>query len=222
MKLDFYHLTKHYHLRLKCFKYLLNISNYQVQYCTRVLETSRCFMIFANLKIAAALSQGSSRVSSQFLHRDGSLNQQQEVNISQELNCLPLQQKQTLDGNPQQQTKQNNSLHVSETVSMQNSENKLRHVQEPKDLDSESQYPVLQKTGDQVVVTTGQATKTTGQCMSFALLIPIIEPQLDKDKAMHMRTLYNKLRVGLVHYYAISTQLFFYEWTICITCLPIS
>ncbi|KAM7518400.1 hypothetical protein LguiB_017362 [Lonicera macranthoides] len=144
----------------------------------------------------AALSQGSSRVSSQFPYRDGSLNQQQEVNISQELNCLPLQQKQTLDGNPQQQTKQNNSLHVSETVSMQNSENKLRHVQEPKDLDSESWYPVFQKTGDQVVVTTGHATKTTGQCMSFALLIPIIEPQLDKDKAMQMRTLYNKLRVA--------------------------
>lgn len=196
MKLDFYHLTKNYYSRLK---YLHNISNYQVQYCTRMLETSRHFMIFANLKITAALSQGSSRVSSQFPNRDGSQNQQQEVNVSQELNCLPLEQKQTLDGHPQQQTKHNNSLHVSQTMSMQNLENKLRHVQEPKDLDSESRYPVLQKTGDQVVVKMGQATKATGQCVSFALLIPIIEPQLDKDKATQMRTLYNKLRVGLVY-----------------------
>lgn len=133
-------------------------------------------------------------------HGSGSENQLQKIESSQELNCLPLQHKQSQDNFPQQQTEQNNP-HISQTMSIQNSEKGPAVGQEPdrtQDPNSLSQYLRSQKMNNQQAGATGQANNAlkNSKQVPFAMLLPVIEPLLDKDRAMQLRTLYNRLKVN--------------------------
>lgn len=63
---------------------------------------------------------------------------------------------------------------------------------------SESQYFKLQKLSSQQAVGPVRTTIET-KCtrFPFAMLFPFILPQLDNDRAMQLRTLYEKLKVSL-------------------------
>ncbi|KAK3029803.1 hypothetical protein RJ639_038245 [Escallonia herrerae] len=109
----------------------------------------------------------------------GSDNQQQQSGSSQ--------QKQFQDDFPQQQAEQSNH------------HKNPGHVQEPDrklDPDSDSRYQRLHNMSNQQAISTGQAINAMGRSkqVPFALLLPVIEPQLDKDKAMQLQTLYIRLK----------------------------
>uniref|UniRef100_A0A5B7ACW2 Putative TBP-associated factor 4 isoform 1 n=1 Tax=Davidia involucrata TaxID=16924 RepID=A0A5B7ACW2_DAVIN len=131
-------------------------------------------------------------------HISGSESQQQQMDTLQGLDCIPLQQKQSQDDGQQRQSEQN-TLHFPQTMGMQNSEKNPVHIQEPDrthNPDSESQYPKLQKTSNQLPMAPEQAINpmNRGKQVPFALLLPVIQPQLDKDRAMQLQTIYLKLK----------------------------
>ncbi|KAM7520954.1 hypothetical protein LguiB_019916 [Lonicera macranthoides] len=126
-------------------------------------------------------------------HGSGSEIQQQQLDNVQELNHLPMQQKQSQDDSPQQQAKQK-SIPMSQTRSMQDSETNT-NVQEPER--TEHLEPRLQKmSGHQPAIAAGQAINimNRNKQVPFALLVPVIEPQLDKDKAMQFQRVYTQLK----------------------------
>lgn len=133
-------------------------------------------------------------------HGSASENQvQQQIDSSKELNSVPVQPKQSQDSFPQQQTEQTNP-HVSQSLSIQNSERSTAVGQEPnraQDPSSISQYLRSQKMNSQQAAASSQANNAAknGKQVPFAMLFPVIEPLLDKDKAMQLRTIYNRLKV---------------------------
>lgn len=134
-------------------------------------------------------------------HGSGAENQQQQYDTSQELNRLPLKTKQSEDEHQQQQAGQI-PLQFFQPTGMQISGKNPIPIQEPGRMhnpDSESQYSKLQKMNNQQVTATEQASNlmNRGKQVPFALLLPVILPQLEKDKAMQLQTLYARLRVGL-------------------------
>ncbi|KAK1392356.1 transcription initiation factor TFIID subunit 4b [Heracleum sosnowskyi] len=132
-------------------------------------------------------------------HGSASENQlQQQIDSSKELNSIPVQPKQSQDSFPQQQTEQTNP-HVSQSLGIQNSERSAAVGQEPnraQDPSSISQYLRSQKMNSQQAAATSQANNASknGKQVPFAMLFPVIEPLLDKDKAMQLRTIYNRLK----------------------------
>ncbi|KAF5955518.1 hypothetical protein HYC85_008374 [Camellia sinensis] len=131
-------------------------------------------------------------------HGYGPENQQQQIVTSRELNCIPLQQKQPQDDCQQWPVEQNN-LHFSQTMGIQNFGKNPVHIRKPDrthNSGSESQYPKLQKMNNQQAMATEQTINPMnhGKQVSFALLLPVIRPQLDKDRAMQLETLYVKLK----------------------------
>lgn len=147
------------------------------------------------------VSQQEQHASMKELNQHGSASEnqlQQQIDSSKELNCIPVQQKQSQDNFPQQQTEQNNP-HVSQSLSIQNPERSSAVGQEPnraQDPSSISQYLRSQKISQQAAATS-QANNVlkNGKQVPFAMLFPVIEPLLDKDKAMQLRTIYNRLKV---------------------------
>ncbi|KAL8127981.1 hypothetical protein AgCh_014777 [Apium graveolens] len=131
-------------------------------------------------------------------HGSASENQLQQLDSSKELSSIPVQQKQSQDSFPQQQTEQTNP-HVSQSISIQNSERSTAVGQEPnraQDPSSLSQYLRSQKMNSQQAAASSQANTASknGKQVPFAMLFPVIEPLLDKDKAMQLRTIYNRLK----------------------------
>ncbi|KAL1822193.1 hypothetical protein ACET3Z_008971 [Daucus carota] len=131
-------------------------------------------------------------------HGSATENQLQQQIDSKELNCIPMQQKQSEDSFPQQQTEQKNP-HVSQSSSVQNPDRITAVGQEPnkaQDPSSISQYLRSQKMNSQQAAATSQANNAlkNGKQVPFAMLFPVIEPLLDKDKAMQLRTIYNRLK----------------------------
>ncbi|KAK9270316.1 hypothetical protein L1049_025894 [Liquidambar formosana] len=131
-------------------------------------------------------------------HGSGAENQQQQYDTSQELNRLPLKTKQSEDEHQQQQAGQI-PLQFFQPTGMQISGKNPIPIQEPGRMhnpDSESQYSKLQKMNNQQVTATEQASNlmNRGKQVPFALLLPVILPQLEKDKAMQLQTLYARLR----------------------------
>lgn len=134
---------------------------------------------------------------SQHQHGSSSENQLRQTDSSKELSSIPLQQKQPQDNFPQQQQQ---SPHVSQSSSIQSSENSNVVVQEQnrtQDPSTLSQYLRSQKMNTYQTGATTQANNASkiGKQVPFATLFPVIEPLLDKDKAMLLRTLYSRLKV---------------------------
>jgi transcription initiation factor TFIID subunit 4 len=61
---------------------------------------------------------------------------------------------------------------------------------------SESQYAKLQQMSNQHAIINEQPSSQVNRQVPFGLLLPILIPQLSKDKAMQLQTLFNKLKVG--------------------------
>lgn len=149
-----------------------------------------------------SVAQQEQHASAQELNQHGSASEnqlQQQIDSSKELNSIPVQQKQPQDSFAQQQTEPTNP-HVSQSLTIQNSERSNAVVQEPnraQDPSSISQYLRSQKMNSQQAAATSQANNTSknGKQVPFAMLFPVIEPLLDKDKAMQLRTIYNRLKV---------------------------
>ncbi|GMH16456.1 hypothetical protein Nepgr_018297 [Nepenthes gracilis] len=124
--------------------------------------------------------------------------QQQEVGVSQAPSKLPLQHTQT-QGTGQEQKAEQNSLEVPQSSGMQISENRTSQILEPdrtQNPNSESQFSNMKKFGSQQTTVQDQANSSANRArqIPFGSLLPIILPELDKDRAMQLNTLYSKLR----------------------------
>ncbi|CAL5432680.1 unnamed protein product [Camellia sinensis] len=122
-------------------------------------------------------------------HGVGPESQQQQIDTSQEL-------KQPQDDRQQQQLEQN-PFHFSQTLGVQSSEKNLVHILEPdrtQNPESESHNPKLQNMNNQEAMTTEQAMNpmNCGKQVPLDMLLPVLQPQLDKDMQLH--SLYYKLK----------------------------
>ncbi|XVE70175.1 hypothetical protein DITRI_Ditri10aG0051200 [Diplodiscus trichospermus] len=128
----------------------------------------------------------------------GSQQQVQQPNVApEELNCLTPQQKQAHDDR-QLGVAEKVSFQVPQTTGIQTTENNPTPG-EPERSDnqkSESKYLKLQKMSNQQASGTEQLNNpmNRGKQVPFAVLLPTLLPQLDKDKAMQLHTLYGKLK----------------------------
>lgn len=158
-------------------------------------------------------------ISGMELKQHGSVieNQQQQSDASKELNCLQMSQKRTQDDcqqgpaqqisiqNPQQihiQNPQKIPIQNPQTTGMQISEKTPNLVHEPdrsSSMEGESQYSKLQKISNQQATITERASNPinnnnrAGQ-VPFGLLLPVLQAQLDKDRAMQLQTIFAKLK----------------------------
>ncbi|KAK9983283.1 hypothetical protein SO802_032808 [Lithocarpus litseifolius] len=150
-------------------------------------------------------------ISGMELKQHGSVieNQQQQSDASKELNCLQMPQKRTQDdcqqGPAQQISIQNpQQIHIQnpQTTGMQISEKTPILVHEPdrsSSIEGESQYSKLQKISNQQATITERASNPinhnnrAGQ-VPFGLLLPVLQAQLDKDRAMQLQTIFAKLK----------------------------
>ncbi|XP_030466584.1 transcription initiation factor TFIID subunit 4b-like [Syzygium oleosum] len=127
-----------------------------------------------------------------------SLADPQQNNNLEEVNQLQLKQKQVQDGHQLGQGEQN-SIQIMQSSGMQVSEKNSVSMSEPgrvHTLDSESQYLKLQQMSNQQATVPEQPPNRPNRVkqVPFALLLPVILPQLDKDRAMQLQTLYAKLK----------------------------
>lgn len=98
---------------------------------------------------------------------------------------------------PSPQPEQHN-VHMPQATSMQNADkNPAQNTGQTPDEDSQLQR--MKRMGNQQTMPAGQPAnapnRTAGKQVPFALLLPVIEPQLDKDRAMQLQGLYVRLRV---------------------------
>ncbi|WRX30961.1 Transcription initiation factor TFIID component TAF4 [Theobroma cacao] len=129
----------------------------------------------------------------------GSQHQVRQPNdVPQEINRLPQQQKQPQDDR-QQGVAEQVSAQVPQSTGVQTTEKSPIPAREPErtnNQDSESQYMKLQKMSNQQAGGTEQPNNpmNRGKQVPFAVLLPALLPQLDKDRAMQLHTLYGKLK----------------------------
>ncbi|XP_042510537.1 transcription initiation factor TFIID subunit 4b-like isoform X2 [Macadamia integrifolia] len=127
----------------------------------------------------------------------GAENQQQQIVSSQGHSELPMQRKQSNDDQQQLQVEQN-SLQMSQKNGAQISEQSPGHLPEKERLpvaDSQNQYPKLQKMNNQLTTAADQASNPVFRGkLPFAMFLPVMEANLDKDRAMQLRTIFAKLR----------------------------
>ncbi|XWS25534.1 hypothetical protein CRYUN_Cryun27aG0076400 [Craigia yunnanensis] len=134
-------------------------------------------------------------------HGDVAIRSQQQVqqpnDVPQELNRLPPQQKQPQDDR-QQGVAEQVSAQVPQTTGIQTTEKSPipREPERTNNQDSESQYVKLQKMSNQQASGTElpNSPMNRGKQVPFAVLLPALLPQLDKDRAMQLHTLYGKLK----------------------------
>ncbi|OMO70727.1 Transcription initiation factor TFIID component TAF4 [Corchorus olitorius] len=129
----------------------------------------------------------------------GSQQQVQRPNdVPQEHNRLLPQQKHPQDDR-QQGIAERVSPQVPQATGVQTTERSPIPAREPErtnNQDSESQYMKLQKMSNQQASGSEQPSNTVkqGKQVPFAVLLPALLPQLDKDRAMQLHTLYGKLK----------------------------
>ncbi|XP_022768669.1 transcription initiation factor TFIID subunit 4b-like isoform X2 [Durio zibethinus] len=133
----------------------------------------------------------------------GSQQQVQQPNdVPQEGNHLPPQPKQPQDdlqqGVAEEVSAQVTQRNGVQTTGIQTTERSSmpRELERTNSQDSESQYVKLQKMSNQQASGTEQPNNPVnrGKQVPFAVLLPALLPQLDKDRAMQLHTLYGKLK----------------------------
>ncbi|XP_055833778.1 transcription initiation factor TFIID subunit 4b-like isoform X2 [Solanum dulcamara] len=146
-------------------------------------------------------------------HDTDSQNQQQKNDSSQEINSLPLQH---ISQDSYQTTEvEQDTLHSSRAVNMQSPEKNTQNAESPHlNLQGANNQQSMQSltTGtsglprvateatNQSESATGSSSQAAmnvakqGKQVPFAMLFPHIQPQLDKDRAMQLQTLYLKLK----------------------------
>ncbi|KAL6995405.1 hypothetical protein U1Q18_005542 [Sarracenia purpurea var. burkii] len=125
-------------------------------------------------------------------------NRNQQIDTSHELNHIPLQPIRPQDDCQQRQGEQSGLL-FSQTMGIQNSERNSVHIREQDrthNPEIESQFPRLQKMANQQSMAAEQAMNpmNRGKQVPFAMLLPVLQPQLDKEKGMQLNTIYTKLK----------------------------
>ncbi|KAB2626259.1 transcription initiation factor TFIID subunit 4b-like [Pyrus ussuriensis x Pyrus communis] len=134
------------------------------------------------------------------LKQQGSVaeNMQLKSDAPQELSHFSLSQKQP-QGYLQQRQAEQKPLQVPETTSMPIS-GKIPISKQEQDItptpQSESQYLKLQRMSSQQAMITEQPSNPMNRSkqVPFGLLLPVLLPQLDKDRAMQLNTLFGKLK----------------------------
>jgi transcription initiation factor TFIID subunit 4 len=134
------------------------------------------------------------------LKQHGSVIESQQQNaVPEELKHLQMPQKKSQD-DCQQVKGHPTSL---QTPEMQISEKIRTPIDEPDrrpSLEGESQYAKLQKISNQQATITEQASnpinRTKPGQVPFGVLLPVLQAQLDKDRAMQLQTIFAKLKVG--------------------------
>ncbi|KAM1033792.1 hypothetical protein FF1_037244 [Malus domestica] len=134
------------------------------------------------------------------LKQQGSVaeNMQLKSDASQELSHFSLSQKQP-QGDLQQGQAEQKSLQVPETTGTPMS-GKIPVSNQEQDItptpQSESQYLKLQRMSSQQAMITEQPSNPMNRSkqVPFGLLLPVLLPQLDKDRAMQLNTLFGKLK----------------------------
>lgn len=123
----------------------------------------------------------------------------QKNDIASEVNHHLLHQKQSQNDNQQglseqSQIPQLTGIHISEKTSIP-----MSGPDRTQTVESEPQYLKLQKMSNQQVMVHEQANNHPNRPkqVPFALLLPVILPQLDKDRGMQLHTLYVKLKVSM-------------------------
>ncbi|KAF5456131.1 hypothetical protein F2P56_025641 [Juglans regia] len=127
-------------------------------------------------------------------------NQQQQSDAPDVLNNVQMPEKRSQDDSQQGQT-QNNSLQNPQTSGMQISEKPSISIHESDrrpGLEGESQYAKLQKMSNQQATITEQASNPINRSrpgqVPFGVLLPVLQAQLDKDRAMQLQTIFAKLK----------------------------
>ncbi|KAL8170978.1 hypothetical protein V2J09_022782 [Rumex salicifolius] len=121
----------------------------------------------------------------------GAESQQQEASAPHAPNELLLQPKTQDNDNNIDRKEDQNSSNLSQSSGMQNLE-KGRKIQEPGSLQNPSREAQLLNMPNQSTSVPEQASRT--KQIPFGSLLPIILPELDKDRAMQLQSLYAKLR----------------------------
>jgi transcription initiation factor TFIID subunit 4 len=137
------------------------------------------------------------------LKQHGSVIESQQQNaVPEELKHLQMPQKKSQD-DCQQVKGHPTSLQNPQTTEMQISEKIRTPIDEPDrrpSLEGESQYAKLQKISNQQATITEQASnpinRTKPGQVPFGVLLPVLQAQLDKDRAMQLQTIFAKLKVG--------------------------
>ncbi|XP_004300119.1 PREDICTED: uncharacterized protein LOC101295421 [Fragaria vesca subsp. vesca] len=127
--------------------------------------------------------------------RSISENMPQQSDASQErLNHFPLPQKQP-HGDLQQGQADQKPLQSGMLMSGKHPVSTQEQVLTPKP-ENDSQYAKLQKISSQQAMTTEQPSIPANRSkqVPFGLLLPVLLPQLDKDRAMQLTTLFSKLK----------------------------
>ncbi|XP_059432111.1 transcription initiation factor TFIID subunit 4b-like isoform X2 [Corylus avellana] len=135
------------------------------------------------------------------LKQHGSVIESQQQNtVPEELKHLQMPQKKSQD-DCQQGKGHPTSLQNPQTTEMQISEKIRTPIDEPDrrpSLEGESQYAKLQKMSNQQATITEQASnpinRTKPGQVPFGVLLPVLQAQLDKDRAMQLQTIFAKLK----------------------------
>ncbi|XP_027355821.1 transcription initiation factor TFIID subunit 4b-like isoform X3 [Abrus precatorius] len=132
------------------------------------------------------------------LKEQGPLVEQLQNVASQDANNLPSSQKQSQDESLQGHNVQVSNQN-SRTIGVQNSEKDPVFNQEAVNTHNpnhESQYAKLQQMSNQQATVNEQPSSqiNRNKQVPFGLLLPILIPQLAKDRAMQLQTLFNKLK----------------------------
>ncbi|XP_059432337.1 transcription initiation factor TFIID subunit 4b-like [Corylus avellana] len=135
------------------------------------------------------------------LKQHGSVIESQQQNtVQEELKHLQMPQKKSQD-DCQQGKGHPTSLQNPQTTEMQVSEKIRTPIDEPDrrpSLEGESQYAKLQKMSNQQATITEQASnpinRTKPGQVPFGVLLPVLQAQLDKDRAMQLQTIFVKLK----------------------------
>ncbi|PIA54577.1 hypothetical protein AQUCO_00900858v1 [Aquilegia coerulea] len=129
-------------------------------------------------------------------HGSASENKDQQVSSSHEHNQPQAQQK---DEQLQHKPEQNPSLPSQKSglqISEQNSTN-IGEQERMRQPENQHQYPKTQNVDSQQ--SPAADSENRNKQVSFATLLPVIVPHLDKDRAMQLQTLYSKLRKNEIH-----------------------
>ena len=120
----------------------------------------------------------------------------------QQHNAAPLQaSKNQPQADREQGDAEQVSAQFSQTAGLQGSEKAPILVNDSNRMqnrDNESQYLKLQKMSNQQTMVSEQANNPLNRSkqVPFASLMPVLMPQLDKDRAMQLQTLFNRLKVS--------------------------
>ncbi|KAK8971947.1 hypothetical protein V6N11_035632 [Hibiscus sabdariffa] len=154
---------------------------------------------FTNQQAVQNVQQQQQRSSEMEQKKQGALvmgSLQQPNDVLQGVNHLPPQQKQPQDN--RQLVAEQVSAQVPQMNGIQTTERSPipREPERTNIQDSESQYAKLQKMSNQQASGTEQPNNQVnrGKQVPFAVLLPSLLPQLDKDRAMQLHTLYGKLK----------------------------